>query len=150
MTHVTFPKPLRGTATLARRQRRVDLVKHEQREMAAAKRRDRGCRWPGCTMVKKFRLALHACHSMQHRGMGGNPSGDRTRRDQLITFCAWHHGLFDRAFIDVQPRTGRGTDGPVDFYAMPPIDPFAISPKPNPLEIAFSETSIGVSVAVGA
>lgn len=140
MSHVTFPKPMRGDAMLARRARRAELTKHEAAEMDAAKKRDRGCRWPGCPFVR-MNLTLHAAH-LVHRGMGGNPAGDRTTRAGLITFCSRHHGMFDRVDIDVLPRTERGTDGPCDYYVT--------SPHTGRLEILYSESSIGVSVAVGA
>jgi hypothetical protein len=108
------PKPMRGEAMLERRQRRREVTTHEDKEMRAAKRRDKVCRYPLCE-YRTQKLSLHACH-LKHRGMGGNPKGDRTTRDTLITLCARHHGLFDAGQLDIQVMTDRGTDGPCGFY----------------------------------
>lgn len=36
---------------------------------------------------------------LEHRGMGGNPTGDRTQPEKLITLCFICHGLFDAGLI---------------------------------------------------
>lgn len=131
-----IPKPFRGVALLERRERRRDLVRHEQREMAAAKRRDHGkCRWPRCEYAKRH-LPIDPCHLM-HRGMGGDPKGTRTTRDQVISMCRIHHGLLDRGDLDIQPMTSAGTDGPVAFYRRL---------ASGRLEHVATEVQIGVSV----
>lgn len=108
--------------------------------MSAAKRRDgHQCRYPACE-YKPLDLPIDACHS-KHRGMGGNPSGDRTKRELLISFCRVHHGEWDDHKWDVEPQTPQLLDGPVDFTAL--------NPETGKWEVFASETVIGVSVAVG-
>lgn len=109
---MAIPKPDRGTAALERRQKRLLRARHERAVMDDCKRRDRyRCRFPGCTYHD---LVVHACH-LEHRGMGGNPTGDRTIRQKLITLCAYHHGELDRGRLMVTPLTEKGTDGLVGW-----------------------------------
>lgn len=130
------PKPMKGAALLASRERRAVHVRDEQREMQAAKRRDgHKCRWPSCAYAKRD-LPIDACH-LVHRGMGGDPKRTRTTRDQIWAACRIHHGLYDRGEIDVQPLTSAGTDGPLAFYRR------AGSGR---LEHVATEVRIGVSV----
>lgn len=111
-TFAPLPKPLKGSAQLARVERKAAQKRCEAAILREVKRRDRGCRYPGCRLP----LVLHAAH-LRHRGMGGNPSGDRTTRDQVITLCARHHDWYDRLVaIDIAPLTPRGTDGPCEFF----------------------------------
>lgn len=45
--HTTFPKPVKGAALLASRQRTAERKAAEQKHMQKARRRDCGiCRWP--------------------------------------------------------------------------------------------------------
>jgi hypothetical protein len=111
------PKPLRGAYKLERAAKRSARVAAEQKVMQAAKRRDGGkCRWPRCEFKA---LAVEPAH-MDHRGMGGNPSGDKTQRHKIIALCVRHHDQFDgRAVpdIDIVPvYAEQGTDGPCAFY----------------------------------
>ncbi len=115
---MTLPnwKPIKGTALIERRSRRAARVSAEQREMRAAKKRDRGkCRWPSCQYAKQG-IPIDAAHIIRHRGMGGNPSGERTSRNCVAALCRFHHGMLDSAVIDIQPLTDAGTDGPMAFY----------------------------------
>lgn len=69
---------------------------------------------PGCDW-KARRLPLHTAH-LRHRGMGGNPSGDRTTQDTMITLCVWHHWQMDQVCtLDIRPLTPQETDGPCEF-----------------------------------
>ena len=116
MSHVTFPKPLKGTAKQAHHQTRLDRTAHEQREMQAALKRDgKKCRVPRCEFAK-FDFKIDPCHQ-NHRGMGGNPSGDRTTRATIISLCRRHHDLYDRGVIDIEPLTAKQFDGPCSFFA---------------------------------
>lgn len=115
------PKPPRGEYSLERRGKKRERKLAEDRIMAAARRRDGNkCRFPRCSYKG---LIVEVAH-FDHRGMGGNPSGDKTQRDLLICLCVRHHDQFDgRALpqisIDPVPVVGgvrRGTDGPCVFY----------------------------------
>ena len=110
------PKPKRGTALLKKRERRRELVAHEQKEMRAAKRRDGGkCRFPRCPHKD---LPVDAAHlRSQHRAIGGNPAGDRTSRAAVISLCRWHHGEYDTALIKIEFLTpDQQFDGPCAYF----------------------------------
>ena len=129
-------KPMKGEALLDSRQRRADRVAQEQREMQAALHRDqRRCRFQPCVYEPK-KLPIDPCHQ-QHRGMGGDPSGERTTRESIVSLCRVHHGMYDRGEIDVQPRTDRGFDDVCDLYQVNPIT--------GHLEHVASEVRIGIS-----
>jgi hypothetical protein len=108
-------KPIRGSGLLARRERRADLTAHEQKEMQAALRRDgRQCRVPQCGF-KYQKLPVDPCHRV-HRGMGGNPKGDRTTRQSVIALCRMHHGYYDRGILLIDPLDEtKAFDGPCSF-----------------------------------
>jgi hypothetical protein len=132
--HVAFPKPIKGAFRLERQMLRATRTKAERKTMADAKRRDGGkCRWPGC----RLKLTIHACHR-SHRGMGGNPDGTRTTRENLIALCSQDHQRWDLGLIDIQPQTAQGFDGPADFYERSESGRF---------ELVASERVIGVSEA---
>lgn len=134
------PKPARGTALLASRQRRAERTAHEQREMQAALRRDeRKCRVPRCEYATK-KLRIEPAH-MVHRGMGGDPSGERTTRATVISLCLVHHGQYDHGEIDIVPLTEQEFDGPCDWY---------VRNEWFEWELFASEKTIGVSVERGA
>jgi hypothetical protein len=136
--HVSFPKPKRGMALLARRQKTAERVKAEQKAMREAKQRDsQTCRRPRCQHKK---LPVDACH-MRHRGMGGNPKGDRTTRATVISLCRIDHGLYDAGDLWIEPLTAQDFDGPCEFYEK--------HQETGVMEHIGTETRIGVSVAVG-
>lgn len=109
-------KPMKGSSTLKRREKRAELVAHETKEMNAAKKRDGNkCRWPFCIFATK-KLTIHAAHAFSHRGMGSNPDGSRTDRQLIVSLCAAHHGLLDRAELDIQAMTDEKADGPLAFF----------------------------------
>lgn len=138
------PKPKKGTVWLEGRQRRAERKAHEDREMTAARKRDmaltHGCRWARCEhMPHKPRLEVSHC--FQHRGMGGDPSGERTERRLLMLACFIHHSRIDDGDLEVRAQDDElGTDGPLDFYARNEF---------GRMELVASETRIGVSVMRG-
>lgn len=106
-------KDAAGTFRLERQERRRKRVSAEDDVIADAKKRDGyRCRFWRC----RLKLVLHGSHLERHRGMGGNPLGDRTTLDNIITQCARHHQLFDHDDIDIRPLTNRGADGPCEFW----------------------------------
>jgi hypothetical protein len=85
--------------------------------MRAAKTRDgHRCRVPRCE-YRRQGMPIDACH-LTHRGMGGNPSGDRTTRDQIVSLCRIHHGLLDQGLMHVEPLTSAIADGPLEFFSV--------------------------------
>lgn len=114
---MNLAKPEPGAFRRERHERRTATRKHERDEMAAAKRRDHGkCRWPGCDSAT-VGLRIDACHKRaSHRGMGGNPAGDKTERSRIITLCQLHHRQYDTFEIGIDPLTAHEFSGPCAFY----------------------------------
>lgn len=132
-----FRKDAPGTVWLDRRSRRAARKAAEDKTMREAKKRDGNiCRVPGCEfMSKKPRIE---CAHLDHRGMGGNPAGDRTQVDKLIALCFIHHAQFDKQMtLDIQPITKAGTSGPCAW--------FAPNPETGVMENFVTEKSVGVS-----
>jgi hypothetical protein len=99
----------------AQRQRKSKEADHMQR----ARRRDGYCRFPNCK-CRDFRLALEVSHAVKHRGMGGNPAGDRTEPKKLILLCVARHQRnvvsIDRHSLRVRALDARqGLGGPCAF-----------------------------------
>lgn len=109
-------RPPKGEYRLKQKADKRKLKAEEDAVMAEAVKRDHGkCRWPRC----RFKVLKVSAAHLEHRGMGGNPSLDRTERHKLIAMCVRHHDQFDGRtlpFIDVQPTTDQGTDGLCAFY----------------------------------
>jgi hypothetical protein len=135
-------KPAKGTAWIAMKGRKRERKSVEDKTMLAAKRRDsHTCRFPNCEYMR-MDPRVEAAHR-RHRGMGGNPAGDRTTLNDLVTWCFIHHSEWDRGGEwDIEPQQAeRGFSGPCDFYRTNPAN--------GKWEIFARETVIGVSVAVG-
>jgi hypothetical protein len=132
-------KDFKGQKLVEHRAKTAAEKAHEQREMQAALKRDeRKCRVPRCEYTPR-KLPIDPCH-LQHRGMGGDPSGERTTRATVISLCRVHHGLYDKGIeFDIKPHTAQQFDGPCDFLRV--VD--------GKWEVFASEKTIGVSVAVG-
>lgn len=83
----------------------------------AAKKRDGyKCRFPLCGCAK-LKLRIESSHDL-HKGMGGNPAGDRSETAGLITLCLHRHqhGAISRHAGTLRARhlsPERGNDGPV-------------------------------------
>lgn len=128
-------KPKRGEYQLARRAKQAQQRTAERRTMDAARKRDGGCRYPGCP-CRRQHLRVDVCHA-RHRGMGGNPSGNRTVTNILISLCLVRHGEWDRGEIEITPQDRLlGFDGPADFYRRDDA---------GQLQLVASEKRIGVS-----
>ena len=133
---MSFPKPMRGTALIEKRQRRSEAVAHERREMSAAKKRDGGkCRRPRCAFGN---LPVDPAH-LRHRGMGGNVKGDRTTRQTVIALCRWHHGMYDAGDLRIEPLTADDFAGRCEFYER--------HPETGQFQHVGTERVIGVSSA---
>jgi hypothetical protein len=86
----------------------------EETEKAKVRRRDRYCRFPLCG-CGKMKLALAVCHS-EHKGIGGNPAGDRSQAALMIYLCSARHRenaiSWDRGTIRIRPLTDQLFAGP--------------------------------------
>jgi hypothetical protein len=130
-------KPLKGDSRNARHETKLERKGRERKAMDEARRRDRGCRWPGCDCHAKKR-PVHVCHRV-HRGQGGNPAGDRTRPEILISLCDRRHRMWDLGLIDVTPQDEAvGFNGAADF---------SVRNEAGQFDVVASEKVIGVSAA---
>lgn len=114
MTDLAFPKFPGGKTHLdARRETKAQRRKHEDAIEGAVKRRDHGrCRIPGCKGRGQW------AH-LNHRGMGGNPKGDKSTTAETLCLCFTHHqgpDSLDRGWLEVIPLTTAGCDGPLAFH----------------------------------
>jgi hypothetical protein len=59
---------------------------------------------------------------MKHRGMGGNPTADRSLPELMILVCNWRHKVarfsLDQKTIRCLPLTERGMRGPVQWQGL--------------------------------
>ncbi len=118
-----MPAPMwkdpKGTATKARRARSRKAHAAESAIMQESVRLQGGvCRWPGCDCRRRG-LRIDPAHQRdRHRGIGGNPAGDRTTLDTIMAFCRERHRQYDASQIDYEARTDKGTLGPCDFFVL--------------------------------
>lgn len=116
--HQTFPKPAKGSALIARREKRKVIVAAEEAEKHKVRVRDRmQCRWPACEYCRRYKsLVLHCAH-IAGKGIGGD-HGRRSTADNMILLCSLRHeGPISLHSGDcrITPITTRGTDGPCVF-----------------------------------
>ena len=111
-------KPAKGTALIARRERRKQVESFEDAEKHKVRIRDRmTCRWPACEYCRRYKhLTLHVAH-IAGKGMGGD-GGIRSIASNMILLCSLRHeGPISLHSGDcrITPITARGTDGPCCF-----------------------------------
>ena len=96
---------------------RKPQVSKERANMDAVRREDKYCRFPWCG-CRKFKLTLHVAH-LHHRGIGGNPKGDKSDPSKMILLCSARHRenaiSLDRKTLRIRPLTDKGTRGPCAF-----------------------------------
>ncbi len=115
----TFFKGPRIPQKVQNKLRHDDRKAVESKLMEQARDRDGSCRFPLCG-CRRHRFVLHVSHQ-KHRGMGGNPSFDRSDPALLMLLCAPRHrfNLFsvDKGNIEWRPLTDKGANGPVSWWA---------------------------------
>lgn len=111
-------KPSRTARKMAEQR---DDRKQQTKELdakAAVRRRDRFCRFPQCG-CRRIRLRFEVSH-VTHKGMGGNPAGDRSTTEGMVYLCTHRHqhGEISRHAGTLRARflTGEGYDGPVEWW----------------------------------
>lgn len=82
-------KDARGTAKRERRERKATVDKKERDAKGAVRKRDKFCRFPLCG-CRKHKRVMHVSHQ-EHKGIGGNPAGDRSTTKTMILLCADRH-----------------------------------------------------------
>jgi hypothetical protein len=109
-----FKEP-KGSAKVERLIRRLALKATEDKSKAEVRRRDKRCRFPLC-QCRKFGLQLHCAHS-KHKGMGGNPKGERSAPELMVYVCSARHRenrmAIDRGTVRWRPLTEYGANGPI-------------------------------------
>jgi hypothetical protein len=127
-------KPSRTARKLAERKADVALEAHEDVEKAAVRRRDRLCRFPLCG-CRKLGLRREVSHDA-HKGMGGNPAGDRSDRRTMVLLCVHRHqhGAVSRhkGTLRAAYLTAKGYEGPVAWW----VDLSEVGQPPAWLEVA--------------
>lgn len=108
-------KPAKGTAKKARRKRSRKAAAKERGHKQEARDRDLRCRFPlcGCTRLGH---TLHVSHA-QHKGLGGNPAGDRSVPEKLVYLCRMRHRegriSIDQRTLRWRALTAAGANGPI-------------------------------------
>lgn len=118
-----FKDPL-DTADLQKKERRRDTAREAKREADKARKRDqqavpkrRGCRMPHCPVCAEYRdLVPQAAHVFEAKGIGGDPTNERSTADLLMLLCPPIHAMQERGEIDVEPLSPLNADGPCAFY----------------------------------
>ena len=82
-------KPSRTARKAAERQTKKDRRAQEDKEKLKVRLRDKGCRFPLCG-CKKLGRRLEVSHHV-HKGIGGNPAGDRSKADIMVQLCVDRH-----------------------------------------------------------
>jgi len=125
---MTFPRTFTGTffktSPTARKKakqavRRERVASEDANKRAAKKRDGYACRFPWCG-CKSLGLALSArlesSHD-RHKGSGGDPSGQRSAQELLITLCKHRHqdGIISRHKGTLRARylTPKKNNGPI-------------------------------------
>jgi hypothetical protein len=124
MSYVSpFAKPSRTKRVLDKRRVRLAGIKHERDNKGDVRRRDRGCRFPLCG-CRRLGLRLEARQEVshdKHKGMGGNPDGDRSVSALMVQLCLHRHQdsriSRHRGTMRARPLTRRGYNGPVIWEA---------------------------------
>ena len=112
-----FKKP-RIAQKVLRATKRQERDAKEEKNKREVRRRDKRCRFPLCG-CHRFKLALHVAH-LAHKGMGGDPDGERSLPPYMIQVCIArhreHHFSLDKKTIKCEPLTNLGTNGPVRWW----------------------------------
>jgi len=122
---MTFGRPLRRAPGPTARRRAAKgrrLKTAEGANKARVRARDGSqtplqgrCRFPlcGCHMLGLFVEVSH----QRHKGMGGDPTGERSLPAGMICLCNWRHKeapvSIDRGRLRWVPLTDQGANGPV-------------------------------------
>jgi len=109
-------KPLAATRRLAKKRKRLELKNSEGKNKGVVRRRDlHRCRFPLCG-CRLFGLRLEVSH-VRHKGMGGNPAGDRSTPGSMVLLCVQRHqdGAVSRHRGTIRARylTSKEFNGPV-------------------------------------
>lgn len=101
-----------------RRNTKLALATAERRNKEKVRSRDKGCRFPLCG-CKKFRRQTHVSHAT-HKGMGGDPTGERSLQSGMVLLCPFRHTenrySIDRGTLKWEALTDDGAKGPIAWF----------------------------------
>mgnify|MGYP000538321057 CR=1 FL=1 len=122
MTFQTNFKAPKGTVRKSWRSLKRKRKQAETAEMQAVRERDKVCRFPLCG-CQRLGFKTEVSHD-RHRGLGGNPSGDRTTTQSMVLLCHWRHqaGRVSRhagTLRAIPVDAALGYDGPVIWQVHP-------------------------------
>ncbi len=104
-----------GPTAKARAKRARSSKAAETANKQIVREQDEYCRFPLCGCRRRGD-PLHVSHQ-RHKGMGGNPAGDRSQPEGMILLCAWRHReapiSIDRGTLRWRALTLHGARGPV-------------------------------------
>lgn len=116
MLSTAVPKPSKGSALRARRDRQRAIRAHEESEKAKVRRRDVGCRWPACENCRRYKPRLEVAHLLAKSLGGANTADNMILLDYLT-----HQDGTDSLHAQtrrIEPLTSRGTNGPCRFWQL--------------------------------
>lgn len=117
MTFTSNWKPSRTARKAKERETKLTRRTKEDQEKAKVRRRDKRCRFPLCG-CGRLKLRLEVSHQ-EHKGMGGNPAGDRSKAEGMIYLCVHRHqdGIISRhkGTMRVRALSLAGMNGRVAF-----------------------------------
>lgn len=111
---LTKAKPLTGKER--RRLKGWQLKAAENRHKQAVREwHGHRCRFVQCD-CRRYNLFLEVSH-LTHKGMGGDPTGERSQPDVMLLVCNWRHKeskySIDKKRLRWQPLTAMGSRGPI-------------------------------------
>lgn len=151
-------KEKRGKGPTAKRRasKRRKLDRAETANMRKVHKEDGYCRFPLCgcdhglgAPNRTYLEVKPEVAHLEHRGMGGDPTGDRTQPDRLILLCNWRHKLskfsLDRSGIKCEPLTDNGTRGRVAWLVQKHTLPISVTDEEIMLANGWIEVAVELS-----
>lgn len=152
MSRPTFFKHDMPPSGAIRRKVKADRQAREKKAMADVRKRDKGCRFPLCR-CRRVGIRLEVAHT-DHRGMGGNPAGDRTDPATMVQLCAWRHtqGVFalDKGTLRWVPMSTLGANGSIQWQIDKAlVDYMRSGIGPRPTEPVWMQLALEVPGQIG-
>jgi len=109
-------KPVATHRKIQEHKKRAMLKAGEVSQKQKVRRRDgHRCRFPLCG-CRKLKLRLEVSH-VRHKGMGGNPDGDRSFADAMVLLCIHRHQYapisLHKGTLRTRALTPKGANGPI-------------------------------------
>lgn len=107
---------VKGITARTRAAKRRRLSAAERVNKAHVRWRDQMCRFPLCRCRHSRRVPMEVSHA-EHKGMGGDPTGERSAPEKMVFVCAVRHRIsrwsIDRCGIRWRTLTASGANGPI-------------------------------------